>query len=55
VYWTINDPLGEWKLPNDDSIPIEKREILLLSDSVMRPDHGYIFRKEFEIAEKEKY
>lgn len=48
VYWTINDELPTWLLPNDDSLREELKEILLQSDSSFRPDVKLMLEKNFE-------
>ena len=54
VYWTITDPVGEWKFVNDHTLPPESQEYLLPSDSTLRLDHQLLVRKDYDEAEKAK-
>ena len=39
---------------NDETLPDERKELLLPSDSYIRPDHPHMRNKEFDDAEREK-
>lgn len=55
VYWRVGEETPVWIMPNHESIPIEKQELLLESDSSLRKDHMNIKLKNYEVAEKEKH
>lgn len=54
VYWTVNDEIPQWHLPNSDRVRDDLRECLLPSDSSYRPDLKALIEKDMLKAEKEK-
>lgn len=55
VYWTINDEIPEWQIPNADGVSDPLHEYLLPSDSANRPDLKHMLDKNFNDAEREKH